>query len=160
MKRKRQQEILDIISKKPVATQQELAREVARRGFKVTQSSISRDIVEIGLAKVDGRYTAPQAAIPVGGPVMAIDTAGDNIIVVKTETGQAQPAALAIDRADIAEIVGTVAGDDTIIIAVKNQAAQRLTMKKIVKLFSRPAQTAKRAEGRSSKAGSRALWSW
>lgn len=140
----RHQQMLEIISAKPIATQQQLAAELSRRGFAATQSSVSRDIVKLGLTKLDGYYVAPEAAVNVGGPVAAIDTAGENLIVVKTEVGLAQPAALTIDRADIAEIVGTVAGDDTILVAVKNGAAQRLAMKKIVKLFA-PGRTHSRA---------------
>lgn len=132
----RHQKILEIISERPVATQQELAARLARGGFAATQSSVSRDIVKLGLTKLDGYYVAPEDAVQVEGPITSIDTAGDNIIVVKTEVGLAQPAALTIDRANINEIVGTVAGDDTILIAVRNAVAQRLAMKKIVKLFA------------------------
>jgi transcriptional regulator of arginine metabolism len=134
--RARHQKILEIISAKPVATQQELAAKLSRRGFAATQSSVSRDIVRLGLTKLDGYYVAPEQAVKIGGSVTAIDTAGDNIIVIRTEVGLAQPAALTIDRAGIAEIVGTLAGDDTILVAVKNVAAQRMAIKKIVSLFS------------------------
>src|SRR5215208_1989845 len=123
MKKSRQEKILQIIAGKPVATQQELAEELSRRGIEATQSSVSRDIVELGLTKLNGHYTAPQPALS-GGPVLEITTAGDNLIVIKTDIGQASPAALAIDRAKIDEIVGTVAGDDTIFIAVKSLEAQ------------------------------------
>ena len=155
----RHQKILDIITERPVATQQELASHLSRSGFAATQSSVSRDIVKLGLTKLDGYYVAPETAVDVGGPVMAIDTAGDNLIVVKTEVGLAQPAALTIDRASIDEIVGTVAGDDTILIAVKNAAAQRLAMKKIVKLFAPSRLRARRAGKRSSRVGVTELWS-
>ena len=149
--RSRHQEILEIISAQPIATQQELAAHLSRRGFAATQSSVSRDIVKLGLTKLDGYYLAPENAVNVGGPVTEIDTAGDNIIVVKTEVGLAQPAALTIDRARIDEIVGTVAGDDTILIAVKNAAAQRLAMKKIVKLFAQ--SPARRIGKRAARSG-------
>jgi len=150
--------ILEIISKNQVATQQDLAAELARSGFAATQSSVSRDIVRLGLTKVDGYYVAPKDAVNVGGPVTAIDTAGDNLIVVKTDVGLAQPAALTIDRANIGEIVGTVAGDDTILIAVKNAAAQRLAVKKIVKLFApRPLRT--RGASKPSEKNRTASWS-
>lgn len=155
----RHREILEIISTKPVSTQQELAAYLSNRGFAATQSSVSRDIVKLGLTKLDGYYVAPQDAVNVGGPVSEIDTAGDNLIVVKTEVGLAQPAALSIDRANIGEIVGTVAGDDTILIAVKNSAAQRLAIKKIVKLFAPSRSAARRGAARHvarSRAGS--LW--
>ncbi|HXG93091.1 MAG TPA: arginine repressor [Blastocatellia bacterium] len=149
MKSERLRKIVEIVGKKRVATQQELAEELRRRGIESTQSSISRDIVELGLIKVNGYYAAPQPVLAGSGPIVDIDTAGDNLIVVKTDVGQAQPVAVRIDGADIEEIVGTVAGDDTILIAVKNASAQRAAMKKILKLFAaaraRPADTARRA---------------
>jgi len=144
--RSRHREVLSIISHRPIATQQELASELAQRGFNATQSSVSRDITRLGLTKVEGYYVAPEAALAAGGPVTSMDTAGDNLIVVKTEVGLAQPAALSIDRAGIEQIVGTVAGDDTILVAVKNGAAQRVAIKKIVKLF---APSTARAKARS-----------
>lgn len=135
MKTTRQQNILEIIGARRVATQQQLARELRRRGIEATQSSISRDIVELGLTKLQGRYTAPQAAIA-GSPVVAVDTAGENLIVIKTVIGQASATALAIDRAGISEIVGTVAGDDTLMVAVKDLGAQRAAIKQIARLFA------------------------
>src|SRR2546422_5681244 len=154
----RHQKILDIISAKRIATQEDLARQLQRQGFTATQSSVSRDIVKLGLTKLGGYYVAPQAALRVGGPLVALDTAGDNIIIVKTEVGLAQPAALTIDRAQIDEIVGTVAGDDTILIAVRNAAAQRLAMKKIVKLFAPSPSRARGVKQRAARSGLTALW--
>jgi len=150
--------MLEIINRKPIATQQELAAELSRRGFEVNQSSVSRDIVKLGLAKLDGYYAAPEAAFNVGGPVTSIDTAGDNLIVIKTEVGLAQPAALTIDRAGITEIVGTVAGDDTILIAIKNAAAQRVALKKLLKLFAPPRRGSSGAVRRTARATRANLW--
>ncbi|HKG21661.1 MAG TPA: hypothetical protein VKC34_07155 [Blastocatellia bacterium] len=160
MKKKRQQEILGIISARKVATQQELAAELSARGVQATQSSVSRDIVELGLSKLNGYYFSPRPALAASGPVLGIDTAGDNLIVIKTDAGQASPAALAIDRANIDEVIGTVAGDDTILVAVKNLPAQRLAIKKIVKLFARPPRKAGRAARGAAKSTAGALWSW
>lgn len=157
MKRERQQKILDIISAGRISTQQQLADALMRRGVAATQSSVSRDIVEMGLVKDSGYYAAPQSALAAAGPVLALDTAGDNIIVVRTEVGQAQPTALAIDRADIPEIVGTVAGDDTIMIAVKNLAGQRVAVKKIVKLFT-PTRALRDLKRRAAKHASGVSW--
>jgi transcriptional regulator of arginine metabolism len=154
----RHQKILEIISAKPISTQQELAAHLSRRGFAATQSSVSRDIVKLGLTKLDGYYVVPEDALKAEGPITEIDTAGDNIIVVKTEVGLAQPAALTIDRANIDEIVGTVAGDDTILIAVKNAAAQRLAMKKIVKLFASSRSRARSVKKRAPRSGVTAFW--
>src|SRR5260370_29027367 len=136
MKKLRQQAILEIISNGRLATQQELAAELAARGIEATQSSVSRDIAELGLVKVNGYYAAPRPEDLGASQIVAIDTAGDNLIVVKTEVGQAQPAALAIDGARIAEIVGTVAGDDTILVAVRNEAAERIAIRKVLELFA------------------------
>lgn len=145
-----------IISARRVATQQELAEALTRRGIEATQSSVSRDIVEMGLTKIEGYYAAPDPALKAAGPVVTIDTAGDNLIVVRTLVGQAQPAALTIDNARIEEIVGTVAGDDTILVAVKNQAAQRIAIREITRLFTpassqprrrQPARSTARATG-------------
>lgn len=154
----RHREILEIISATPIATQQELAAHLSRRGFAATQSSVSRDIVKLGLTKLDGYYIAPEDAVTIGGPITEIDTAGDNIIVVKTEVGLAQPAALTIDRATIDEIVGTVAGDDTILIAVKNAAAQRLAMKKIVNLFAPSGPRVRGENNRAARSKVTGLW--
>jgi transcriptional regulator of arginine metabolism len=140
MKRRRREEIMKIISAKRVATQQELVEELRRRGIEATQSSVSRDIVDLKLTKLDGFYTAPDPALSPDGPVTGIDTAGDNIIVIRTLIGQAQPVAIKIDNAKLSEVVGTVAGDDTIIIAVKNQSAQRAAIRKIIALFASPAK--------------------
>jgi len=154
----RHQAMLEIINRKPIATQQELAAELSRRGFEVNQSSVSRDIVKLGLAKLDGYYAAPNAALNAGAPVTSIDTAGDNLIVIKTDVGLAQPAALTIDRAGINEIVGTVAGDDTILVAIKNEAAQRAAMKKLVKLFAPPRRASRGAARRTAGATRANLW--
>ena len=149
MKKTRQESILSIIGAKRIATQTELAEELARRGIEATQSSVSRDISKLGLTKVNGHYAAPRAAVQTAAPTINIDTAGDNIIVVKTDTGQAQPAALAIDRASIEEVIGTVAGDDTILVAVKNASAQRAAIKKIKALFERGARSGRAAQEKS-----------
>lgn len=146
MKQHRQQKILDIVGSKPIATQQQLAAELKRRGLESTQSSVSRDIARLGLVKINGAYAAPHGNALAGGPLSSIEPAGDNLIVVKTDVGQAQHAALVIDWANLPEIVGTVAGDDTILVVVRDAAAQRVAIKKILGLFIGPA-AAVRAQG-------------
>src|SRR4030095_6100796 len=101
----RYEKIVEIISTNKMATQQELAAQLARSGFPATQSSVSRDIVRLGLTKLDGYYVAPKDAVNVGGPVTAIDTAGDNLIVVKTQVGLGQPAGLNIARDKLVQTV-------------------------------------------------------
>lgn len=158
MSRARHQKIGEIIGARQIATQQELAAALSERGFAATQSSVSRDIVKLGLTKVDGYYVAPEDVLKFGGPVTAIDTAGENLIVIKTEVGLAQPTALTIDRAGIDEIVGTVAGDDTILVAVKNAVAQRPAMKKIVKLFAPSRARSRPARNRPDRSAVSTLW--
>lgn len=156
IKKRRQQKILEIINAKRVATQGELAGELVRHGIDATQSSVSRDIAELSLAKTNGYYSVPGPVAKVGGPVLELDTAGDNLIVVKTDVGLAQPAALVIDRAKLDEVVGTLAGDDTILVAVKNAAAQQVAIKKITRLFRTAPLTRARRPRRST---SLAQWS-
>ena len=154
----KQQHILDIVGSKQISTQQALVAELARRGIAATQSSVSRDIEKLGLTKVKGHYAAPQSVLDQSGPVTEVDTAGDNLIVVKTEVGLAQPAALTIDRAKINGLVGTVAGDDTILIAVKNAAAQKTVLKKLVELFAAPEPRRANSRARRRRSASPAIW--
>jgi transcriptional regulator of arginine metabolism len=155
VKRVRQQKVLEIVAAKRVATQEELAGELALRGIDATQSSVSRDIAELNLIKSNGYYTVPGPPAAPAGDIVEIDTAGDNLIVVKTDVGLAQPAALRIDRAKLDEIVGTVAGDDTILIAVKSRAAQQLALKRIMSLFANPSSTRRPNRRRSRRISSR-----
>ena len=136
MKRERQRKILELIKAHRIATQQELVEKLVSRNIEATQSSVSRDIVELRLTKIDGFYVAADTVQVLTLPTIELDTAGDNLIVLKTNIGQAQPCALKIDGAQIKEIVGTLAGDDTVFIAVKNKADQRGAMKAIAKLFA------------------------
>jgi transcriptional regulator of arginine metabolism len=152
MNQSRQQAILEIISDKRIANQQELVAELNRIGIATTQSSVSRDIARLGLIKLNGHYAAPRPEALPAGPILSIETAGDCIVVIKTEIGQASPTALKIDQAAIGEVIGTVAGDDTMLIAVKNAAAQQIAIKKIMELFSTPEPIARPVRGPSTQA--------
>jgi len=135
-KQKRQEKILELVRAKRISTQAELVNELRKLNIGVTQSCISRDIRKLGLVKIDGAYSTPRILKAARAPErLDIDTAGEHLIVIKLEPGQAQPVALTIDQAKIAEVVGTVAGDDTIFVAVKNLEYQRKALKKIVELF-------------------------
>lgn len=137
-RRTRQEKVLELIRAKRIRTQAELVEELRRRGIHATQSSISRDLARLGAVKVNGYYTLPRLRHPVAGvlEILDLDTAGDHLIVVKTEPGQASPVALQIDRAHFPEVVGTVAGDDTVFIAVKDREAQRKAIRRISELFT------------------------
>ena len=140
MKNNRQAEIMSIIGSAKVETQEELAEHLKQRGYMVTQATISRDIREMKLVKVAGSggkyfYALPrkeETGISQRAKNLLIETVenidkANNIAVIKTCAGMAQGAAAAIDSMGRADIVGSVAGDDTIIIVMRtNDAAQSL----------------------------------
>jgi transcriptional regulator of arginine metabolism len=134
---KRHRKILSLIAAKPVATQGELSQLLERAGFVVTQSSVSRDIAELGIVKRRGRYVVPQATDAAKSRgLVSLTTAGGSLVVARCEPGLASAVAVAIDGAAIAEVVGTIAGEDTIFVAVEDAKGQRAAMKKIWGLFS------------------------
>jgi transcriptional regulator of arginine metabolism len=136
-KEKRQQKLLSLLRARPFSTQGELASQLERAGFAATQSSISRDLEELGVVKRRGRYVVPSATE--GGTaargLLSLDVAGDALVVARCEPGLASAVAVEIDGAAFEEIVGTLAGEDTIFIAVAERKAQRAVIKKIWKLF-------------------------
>ena len=136
-KERRHNQILGLIRAQPIGTQGELAGRLERAGFSVTQSSVSRDLVELGIVKRRGRYVVPEASNGTGARrgLLTLQTAGDALVVAKCEPGLASAVAVEIDRAAIAEIVGTLAGEDTVFVAVGGRKAQRAAMKKILGLF-------------------------
>jgi len=134
-KRDRQQKLISIITTHRVTTQTELAERLARAGVVATQSSVSRDLEELGIVKRDGRYAVPQASSGARG-LLSLEAAGDVLLVAKCEAGMASAVAVEIDRVAMPEIVGTLAGEDTVFIAVADRKAQRAATKKIWVLFS------------------------
>ena len=135
-KEQRQTTILKLITAKQIGRQEELAEILEKKGFSVTQSSVSRDLLELGIVKVGGFYSLPQKpkSDMVFG-VVSLEIAGDNMVVAKTEAGLASACAVRIDAAGIEEIVGTIAGDDTIFIAVRGQKEQKAVLKKVWEIF-------------------------
>lgn len=148
MKYSRHAKILEIIEKYEIETQEELAEYLKRNGFNVTQATVSRDIKELRLIKVltkNGRYK--YAAIKqqesvisdrlikiFKDSVLSIDHSG-NIIVLKTLSGAANAAAEALDVLDLKDIVGTIAGDNTIFILVKEDNDKDEIMDQFKKLM-------------------------
>jgi transcriptional regulator of arginine metabolism len=145
-RRKRHLKILELISTRAVRTQEELADALAADGWQVTQSSVSRDIATLRLAKVDGVYRRAPAASRVRDPdevriaesVLTAEPAGDALVVVHTPPGEANRVGIALDRLAWPEIVGTIAGDDTIFLAVSNQAAQRQVLRRLRAIGASP----------------------
>ena len=141
MKSKRQNEIIELISSADIDTQEELAAALRERGYQVTQATVSRDIRELRLIKVSSKSGGYKYAKPVRHDVAVserltrilsdalihVETAS-NLVVVKTLSGSANVAAEALDNLGWQEIIGTIAGDNTIFIAAKsNEEAEIIT---------------------------------
>src|SRR3954468_18752947 len=138
MKQLRQRAIRDLVEQRPIRTQQELATALRERGFRATQATISRDVAELGLAK--GRR-GPARAYVLPPRLVEAETSGEDrlrrllgdlpvelreaglMLVVKTLPGSAHAIAAALDRARWAEVMGSIAGDDTVFIAFADRRA-------------------------------------
>ena len=134
----RQKKILSLIRAKRIGTQEELKELLERGGVEATQSSVSRDLLELGIVKHQGAYTLPQATNGAGlasRGLLSLDVAGDALVVAKCEPGLASAVAVEIDRAALTEVVGTLAGEDTVFIAVTDRKTQRVVIKKVWEIF-------------------------
>lgn len=131
-----------IIRERSVGRQAELVDLLRKEGHPATQSSVSRDLRELGVAKMGDRYVLSAAAQTprtefgaVRQFVTAILSAGANLLVLKTRIGSAQSVALAIDSAQWPEVIGTISGDDTIFIATAGAQAQRRLGDRLHEIF-------------------------
>ena len=137
-KSERHQAILDLISAKKIARQEELVKELAGRGLAVTQASVSRDLDELGIIKISGAYAPSERSTKgFGLELIAVEKAGPYMVIVKTGAGLASASTVRIDGAKLPDIVGTIAGDDTIFVAVKDEIRQKSVIKAIYELFER-----------------------
>lgn len=130
----RQLKLLDIISREEIETQEALAEALRKEGVNVTQATISRDIKELGLIKVmtpsrGYKYAQPQPAEHKASSkllalfreaVISVDSAG-NLVVIKTLSGGANAAAELVDKMHLPEVIGTIAGDNAILVIVKSE---------------------------------------
>ena len=141
-RRKRHLKILELISTRGLHTQEELAAALAEEGWEVTQSSVSRDIATLGLVKVAGAYRKPEpAAVRSDDPderriadgLIGIDPAG-SLLVLHTLPGEAGRVGAALDRLAWPDVVGTLAGDDTIFVAVRDAPARRRVARSLERL--------------------------
>lgn len=131
----RQRKIIGLIRAKPISTQEELTAYLERAGVPSTQSSVSRDLEALGIVKHHGHYTLPRTNGAAARGLLSLDMAGDVLVVARTEPGLASAVAVEIDAAAIPEVVGTLAGEDTVFIAVNDRKAQRTVIKRIWELF-------------------------
>ena len=138
-KKERQQKLVDLIKVKKITGQHALLAELEALGIQANQASISRDLNELGIAKVKGVYCLPRIREGESSitDFLDIDTAGDHLLVIKTFPGKAMGVAIAIDDMKLSEIVGTLAGDDTIFVATKNAAHQKLVSQKVIQLLKK-----------------------
>ena len=132
----RHQFIRETIGKTTVRSQAELVLILNRAGYDVTQASVSRDLEELHIIKATGKYVVPENR---NGSnqlnIIQLLPAGENLIVAKCRSGLASAVTVRIDSEQINEIVGTIAGDDTIFIAVQNSRAQQHVMRRLWELF-------------------------
>jgi transcriptional regulator of arginine metabolism len=147
MKPRRHAAIRDVVEHEPIRSQEQLRQRLATRGFVVTQATLSRDIKEIGLVKraADGAYQPagsdappPSAATASLARALAEYLASaesvQQLIVLRTGAGQAQPLALALDRARLPGVVGTIAGDDTILVVARDARKAQAVVKRLDQL--------------------------
>ena len=137
MKTWRQSQILELVDREPVSSQQDLRQKLLEKGITATQATVSRDLKELGLVKRagDGAYVRPgteqgspalneRVRRAVAALVRSIERV-DPMVVVRTDRGQAQGLAEWIDRAHLNEVAGSVAGDDTILLVCRGSDAAR-----------------------------------
>ena len=142
----RRTQILDLLRSGEIGTQDDLRHRLARRGIHVTQATVSRDIEELGLVKTHTGYRLPETTGPVAPPQPALGVVlkefltdarqAANLVVVKTRPGNAHSVAVALDAEPWDDVVGTVAGDDTIFIATPSSRLAAHIRKKILALVA------------------------
>ena len=150
MKTKRQAKMLELIKRNDIETQEELAEYLNREGFKVTQATVSRDIRELKLSKVptgggkqkyvilkqDDSHMGDKYIRVLRDGFISMDMA-QNILVIKTVSGMAMAVAAALDALKFSEVVGCIAGDDTIMVAVRTVEDTQILMDKIHLMIER-----------------------
>ena len=141
--------ILDLVDREAISSQEQLRSRLRERGIEATQATLSRDIRDLGLIKraVDGAYRRPgfadmEAGAANGNGVrraveeyLRSHETVDQLLVMKTDPGQAQALAIAVDRARLPEIVGTIAGDDTILVICRSSAHAAALAKRLDELM-------------------------
>lgn len=139
-RRQRHLKILELIETHAITTQEEMADALAREGWEVTQSSVSRDIAALKLVKVAGVYHRPAVTKPprrdpdeqrIVEGVLVFTPAGDVLIVIHTPPGEANRVGAALDRLAWPDILGNISGDDTIFLATKDRLGQQRVVRRL-----------------------------
>ena len=132
--------IQELIGRSPVRSQEELRTLLAEKGIDVTQATLSRDIHELGLVKTPFGYRLAGAVVPIANgqrlprlvrEFVLAETAARNLVVLKTPPGGAQPVGLALDQDPPKDVVGTVAGDDTVLVITRSDASARALVRSL-----------------------------
>jgi len=144
VKNSRLQEILSLIEEKPIGTQEELTEILINKGYNVSQATVSRDIKELNLIKVeyqDKKYKYVKAAInddklspqilSLFKQIIISMESANNLIVIKTLSGNASAAGMAIDGMQFTQVLGTVAGDDTLLVVTKTASDAEFIIKSL-----------------------------
>ena len=146
-KARRQSALLRLVRRHAVVNQSELVEMLQSAGFPATQTSVSRDLRELGIVKVDGRYRRVAPLPAVGGAehpasfnelIISIEPVGANLVIVRTRIGAANTVAVEIDRRQSSDISGTIAGDDTVLVAVKSRSSQGRAVALLTQMGSPP----------------------
>jgi transcriptional regulator of arginine metabolism len=155
MKTRRQQVILGVIERQPVRSQEQLRRSLRTAGFDVTQATLSRDIRELGLVKggPDGAYRAPGAPATPNGRIaetalhravaeylVRVDRV-QQLVLLRTGLGRAQALCVALDEARLPEVVGTVAGEDTVLAIAPDTRRARALVKRMESIIGEALST-------------------
>jgi transcriptional regulator of arginine metabolism len=143
-KNQRQLAVLDVLKSVSLSSQEELQRELKKRGIEVAQATLSRDIRDLGLAKTSAGYSLPQSEA--GSPLPPFSRLvrefvlelrpAQNLLVAKTAVGSAQPVAAALDQQDWPEVIGTIAGDDTILMVCADIKGARKLSQRIEEMLA------------------------
>ena len=139
----RQKVILEVLDQGSVSSQEDLQRALGKRGVRVGQATLSRDIHELGLIKTGAGYVLPGEAEPALPPVSRLVRevvlevkAAQNLLVIKTTVGSAQPVAAALDGQDWEEAIGTIAGDDTILMVCSDNRGAKVLAARIQEMLA------------------------
>lgn len=140
-KHDRHRRLLDLVSKQAIRSQKALLEALEKAELGVDQSTLSRDLQELGIRKLAGRYQQVRVVepgttrMPAPPQVLRYTTCGPNLIVIHTVVGQAQPVGVLLDTADEPSIEGTIAGDDTVFVATKGRRQQEVALRRFATWF-------------------------
>ena len=143
-KAQRQNAVLEALTSRTLGTQNDLVEVLRKRGIAATQVSVSRDIAELGVVKMGGVYKAGSAGgaaadpeLPLRTWLRAVKPAGSNLVVLRCDSGTAQRVGIVIDELAWDGVVGTIAGDDTVFVAVNGAAACKRVAQSLISRMNR-----------------------